>query len=104
VVTPDILRGLTGFQWDEGNAQKNWRRHQVTQTEAEQVFFHQPLVLQHDATHSREEEVRFFVLGQTDAGRELMVVFTTRNDKIRIISARAMSRQERRVYAAAKKA
>ena len=35
---PDVI----GFQWDDGNADKNWKRHRVTQAEAEQVFFNKP--------------------------------------------------------------
>jgi hypothetical protein len=47
-------------------------------------------------------EQRFFVLGLSDARRELAIVFTTRGKLIRVISARPMSRRERRVYAQAK--
>jgi uncharacterized protein len=50
-----------------------------------------------DEKHSKGEE-RFYALGQTDAARFLFVVFTTRAQRIRIISARDMSRKERKVY------
>ncbi|HNX36495.1 MAG TPA: BrnT family toxin [Kiritimatiellia bacterium] len=65
--------------------------------EAEQVFFNSPLLAQADEEHSVQER-RFFVLGQTDEGRELFVAFTMRVKRIRVISARDMSRQERRIY------
>lgn len=91
------LRAATGFQWDTGNAEKNWLSHEVTTTECEQVFFNQPLIVAPNVAHSDLEE-RFYVLGQTDTGRELFVVFTLRGELIRMISARHMSRKERKVY------
>ena len=91
------LARATGFQWDDGNATKNWSRHEVSQAECEQVFFGAPLVLASDPDHSDAED-RFFALGQTDAGRLLLVVFTLRGTLIRVISARPMSRREREVY------
>jgi uncharacterized protein len=86
-----------GFQWDSGNADKNWLAHQVSRTECEQLFFNRPLVTRFDATHSQRES-RYFALGQTDTGRRLFVVFTLRDELIRIISARDMNRKERKVY------
>jgi uncharacterized DUF497 family protein len=94
----DRLAEATGFQWDDGNATKNWAKHEVTQAECEQVFFNTPLVLATDPEHSGAEP-RFFALGQTDAGRLLLEVFTLRGSLIRVISARPMSRREREVYA-----
>ena len=97
----DVHAGLaqaTGFQWDAGNATKNWTKHAVRQPECEQVFFNAPLVLAADPTHS-EREARYFALGQTDEGRRLLVVFTLRDSLIRVISARPMSQREREVYA-----
>jgi len=91
------LAGATGFQWDEGNAAKNWALHQVTQAEAEQVFFNRPVVVATDLQHSTEEP-RYAALGQTDAGRRLSIVFTLRDTLVRVISARDMSRPERRIY------
>jgi uncharacterized DUF497 family protein len=42
---PDILRGIKGFGWDEGNSCKNERKHGVTDRESEEVFFNKPLVV-----------------------------------------------------------
>jgi len=95
----DHLARATGFEWDAGNAEKNWLRHQVTAAECEQVFFNQPLIVAEDDAHSGEEQ-RFFALGRTDSDRRLFVVFTMRGDLIRVISARDMSRKERRSYQA----
>jgi len=87
----------TEFDWDGGNAKKNWLRHGVTQSEGEQIFFNQPLVVGDDEEHS-QTEVRCFALGQTDAGRLLFAIFTLRDEKVRIISARDMTRRERKEY------
>lgn len=91
------LARCTGFQWDEANATKNWERHQVSQGQCEQVFFNHPFVVAFDERHSQDEP-RYYGLGQTDAGRHAFIVFTIRGDLIRVISARDMSRRERKVY------
>lgn len=86
-----------GFDWSGGNAEKNWQIHQVVPLEAEQVFFNAPLLYGADEKHSKEES-RFYVLWQTDEGRALFVAFTLRGKRLRVISARNMSRKERRMY------
>lgn len=87
----------TGFDWDEGNLLKNWNKHSVTHLEAELVFFNDPLIIIEEEKHSRKEK-HWYGLGRTDAYRLLMIVFTKREKKIRVISARDMSRKERKVY------
>jgi hypothetical protein len=67
----------------------------VTNAECEQVFFNEPLVVSSDAKHSQDED-RFYALGRTSADRRLFVAFTMRGTLIRVISARDMSRKERR--------
>ncbi len=93
----DKLLHATGFEWDDGNIDKNWIKHGVSPSECEQMFFNQPLVVAEDSVHSEAEE-RLFALGRTDDERLLFAVFTVRKDKIRIISARDMSSNERKVY------
>lgn len=93
----DQLLECTGFQWDEGNAEKNWLKHKVSRVECEEVFFNEPLLVASDIKHSVTEP-RFYALGQTDEGRLLFVVFTQRNKLIRVISAREMSRREGKEY------
>ena len=93
----ELLRKCTGFDWDKGNIDKNWIKHTVSPSECEQVFFNHPLVVQDDLVHSTTEK-RFYALGQTDMKRFLFIAFTVRNNLIRVISARDMSRKERRVY------
>ena len=91
---------VEGFEWDAGNARKSTDKHGVSQTEAEQVFFNEPLLVVEDLRHSVLEP-RFHALGRTDEGRPLHVTFTLRGDatRIRVISARDMSRKERVRYA-----
>ena len=91
------LSRCTGFQWDEGNAEKNWEKHRVTRLECEQLFFNMPFMVFKDETHSQVEN-RFYALGQTNRNRELFIVFTIRDARIRVVSARDMSRKERRYY------
>lgn len=92
------LTNAEGFQWDDGNARKSRDKHAVSQSEAEQVFFNDLLVVP-DPRHSLAE-ARYHALGRTDNGRMLHVTFTLRDDGrlIRVISARAMHRKERTRY------
>jgi uncharacterized protein len=86
-----------GFEWDRGNKDKNWIKHRVLNSECEQVFFNEPLVVVNDEAHS-DQEKRFFAFGKTDQERKLIIVFTVRKGLIRVISARDMSRKEGKLY------
>lgn len=90
---------VQGFEWDHGNARKS-DKHGVSQSEAEQAFFNDPLLIVADPRHSIHEP-RFHALGHTDDKRLLHITFTLRAaaTRIRVISARAMSRKERARYA-----
>jgi uncharacterized protein len=88
---------IEGFDWDEGNLNKNWEKHQVSPAECEEVFLNFPLLLAGDEKHSIEE-MRYYVLGQTHRGRRLFIAFTIRVSKIRVVSARDMSKKEREIY------
>ena len=93
----DRLRECRGFDWDDGNVTKNWETHDVSGAECEQVFFNRPLIARRDTGHS-EIEARFYVLGRTDSGRLLFMAFTIRHEKVRVISARDMTRVEKQRY------
>ena len=93
----EILKECVGFEWDAGNSEKNWFSHQVTKSESEQIFFNQPLFIGDDEKHSKIE-VRYYALGKTDDERKLFIVFTIRKNFIRVISARDMSKKEKKVY------
>ena len=97
---PEFFPRITGFQWDDGNSEKNWKRHRVSRAEAEEVL-NRPLLLVDDSGHSVGER-RFFALGRTDDDRLLATVFTLRGPALRVISVRPMSRKERNFYAQAK--
>jgi len=91
-----ILKNCIGFDWDEGNQNKNWQKHLVTKIEAEQVFFNEPLLIFNSIGLAEE---RFFALGKTNKNRLLAIIFTVRNKSfVRVISARSMSRKERSAY------
>lgn len=92
-------RKVSGFQWDEGNRRKSSDKHGVSQAEAEQVFFNQPLLIAPDIDHSQHEP-RYHALGVTDDLRPLHVTFTFREAEtvLRVISARDMHRKERITY------
>ena len=94
------IYSITGFEWDEGNIDKNWIKHRVSNSECEEIFFNIPLLLSDDKKHSQHEK-RYYVLGQTNANRWLFVSFTIRENKIRVISARDVNRKEARIYAKA---
>jgi len=88
---------LSGFDWDEGNREKNWIGHKVDYRESEEIFFNQPLLVDEDVRHSSKEK-RFEALGQTNKGRRLFIAFTIRDNKIRVISARNQDGKERKKY------
>ncbi len=91
---------VIGFDWDQGNARKSFEKHGVDQSEAEQMFFNDPLLILDDSIHSGGEP-RFHALGCSDAGRLLHATFTLCREGalIRVISVRDMSRKERTRYA-----
>jgi uncharacterized DUF497 family protein len=92
------IENCEGFDWDEGNSNKNWHLHEVTDGECEDVFFNVPLIIASDKKHSNSE-IRFFALGRTDAERWLFIAFSIRDKLIRVISARDMTKREERIYA-----
>ena len=92
-----IIEDIQGFQWDKGNTLKNMEKHQVSNSECEEIFFNSPLIVADDEQHSRIEK-RYFALGKTTDGRRLFIVFTLRQETIRVISARDMSKKERNIY------
>ncbi|CAN5458270.1 BrnT family toxin [soil metagenome] len=91
------LEKCIGFQWDNGNHNKNWLSHGVSKEECEQIFFNEPLFVVEDLKHS-QCEIRHYALGQTNARRKLFIAFTVRETLIRVISARDMSKKERLYY------
>jgi uncharacterized DUF497 family protein len=93
------LDQIAGFDWDDGNIRKTADKHDVSQAEAESIFFNDPLIVLGDARHS-ETEQRFNALGKTAQSRLLHIAFTLRQNgtMVRVISARDMHRKERKAY------
>jgi uncharacterized DUF497 family protein len=94
------VNDIDGFEWDEGNQDKNWLKLQVSNSECEELFFNFPLLIASDPKHSQTEQ-RYYALGQTNEDRWLFIAFTIRKNKIRVISDRDMSPNERKAYAKA---
>lgn len=92
-----VIRKVLEFEWDKGNIDKNWLKHNVTDKEAEEVFIDKRKFIFRDKIHSGKEE-RFRILGKTKAGRLLFIVFTIRKHKVRVISARDINRKEVFLY------
>jgi len=92
-----IFLDWESFDWDEGNLLKNWEKHGVSAYEYEQIFFNNPMIAGLGEKHSKRES-RYYALGITDAKKRLFVAFTVRKQRIQIISARDMSRKERKVF------
>ena len=92
-----LLKDCESFQWDEGNIDKNWIRHQVSRWECEEIFFNRPLIIAEDLKHSQNEQ-RYYALGKTDQNRYLFIAFTVRQKQIRVISARDMNKKESKIY------
>lgn len=91
------IENITGFDWDEGNIYKNEKKHGIKWQIIEEVFFNKPLLLLEDNVHSLDE-CRCYALGRSDEDLKLFIVFTKRENKIRVISARPMNKKERLYY------
>jgi hypothetical protein len=86
------------FDWDQWNIQKNETKHGGSRLEAESAFYDTRYRLFEDRTHSKAAERRYVLYGRSLEGRVLMVGFTVRGRRVRVITARAASRKERQIY------
>ena len=91
-----LLRPVS-FDWNNANIDKNWIKHEVEHKETEEIFTNKPLKIYSDTKHSQVED-RFLALGRTNKKRRLTIIFTIRDNKVRIISARDQSKKDRKVY------
>ena len=83
------------FEWDEEKAKKNFQKHCVTFKTGAKVFLDEKRIEIYDFIHSINEN-RYITIGL--AGKVLFVVYTERMPKIRLISARVATVEERRLY------
>lgn len=88
---------VVGFEWDEGNLNKNRLKHGVDASECEEVFFNEPMLVLDDTKHSIVEK-RYRVFGVTTSGRMLALAITVRNNAIRVVMARDQSKKERQLF------
>ena len=85
------------FEWDLKKAKSNLSKHGVSFEEAKTVF-NDPLYVDfYDPDHSEEED-RYIIVGESSLKRILLVSYTERKDKIRIISSRQVTKNERQAY------
>ena len=89
-------KSLTGFDWDDANVYKNENKHGLNY-KLEEVFFNEPLLIVEDFSHSYEECL-CVAFGRDNNNNKIMVVFTARDGLIRVISARAMTKKEKKFY------
>jgi len=85
------------FEWDPSKARINLKDHAVSFKEATTVFDDEMGITIFDPDHSESED-RFILFGQSATNRILLVVHTDRSNVVRIISARELSRNERKAY------
>lgn len=85
------------FEWDAKKAKKNLRKHKVSFAEAATVLGDTFSVTVHDPDHSIKGN-RYITVGLSDGRRLLIVAYIDRGDRVRIISARELTRTERRAY------
>jgi hypothetical protein len=85
------------FEWDKRKAESNLSKHDISFLEAQTVFDDPLYVDFYDPDHS-EDEHRYIIIGQSSKSRVLLVSYTERGNKIRIISARPVTKQELKAY------
>jgi hypothetical protein len=88
---------MVKFEWDSAKATTKFRKHRVSFIEASGAFYDPLGITIFDPEHSHEED-RFITIGLSATGRIVMVAHADRGDRIRIISARELTRRERREY------
>jgi len=86
-----------GFEWDEDKAQANLKKHRVSFDEATTVFADPLSITILDPDHSADEQ-RYVDVGTSDKGRVVVVVYTERGGRLRIVSCRRATPSERRLY------
>lgn len=86
-----------GFEWDKGNVDKSYQKHGISPNEAEEAFLDERAFVLRDTKHSQKEK-RYLLIGKNASNKLLLVVFTLRNKKIRIVSARKANKKEKNRY------
>ncbi|HMF56427.1 MAG TPA: BrnT family toxin [Pyrinomonadaceae bacterium] len=92
---PHIIYG--DFEWDADKAEYNLAEHEISFEEATTIFDDPFFIIYKDPDHSVGEQ-RYIIIGESEASRYLIVAFTERGSRTRIISARELDPKERRAY------
>lgn len=87
------------FEWDDNKAEANFVKHGIAFEEAVTVFADPYLLFTEDSSHSDREE-REWAIGEAENNLILVIIFTMRDQNIRIISARKATKRERKNYEA----
>ena len=90
---------MIAFEWDDGKNTLNRIKHKISFQEAKSCFYDKDQIAFYDPDHSDNTEERELLIGHSNKSRLLIVVYTLRDDKVRIISARKASKQEAKTYA-----
>ena len=85
------------FEWDLNKAKKNLQKHNVAFSEAATIFSNRLSITVYDPDHSEQED-RYITIGISSSGRFLIVAHMDQGDRTRIISARELTRKERKEY------
>ena len=83
------------FEWDPRKAAVNLKKHRVDLADAVSVMYDRFAITLPD---DHPNEARFLTIGTDALGRILVVAYTWRGERMRLISARRATRTERRVY------
>ena len=94
---PGVILRCVDYEWDQAKAASNLEKHGVSFEEAATVFGDPLYVDFFDPDHSVDEH-RYLIIGQSTAGRLLILSYTERDEAVRLISARDVTLSERRVY------
>lgn len=84
-----VISDTLEFEWDKGNLHKSYQKHGISQTEAEEIFEDENILIISDVKHTQKEK-RMLAVGKTVLGRTLFAVYVVRKGKVRIISIRPM--------------
>jgi uncharacterized protein len=85
------------FEWDRLKDRANQRKHGISFNEALTVFADPLARVFDDPEHSAEED-REIIIGHSEERRLILVAFTERDDRVRIVSAREATKGERMSY------
>ena len=88
---------MLNFEWDPEKARENEQKHGVSFVEGSEVFDDDHSSSVRDPDHSQDEG-RYLIFGMSKGGRHLLVAYTERGERVRLISARQMTPRERRAY------